>query len=261
MSISKTLRFEVFKRDKFSCQYCGKSAPDVLLQVDHIQPVSKDGDDDIMNLVTACDECNAGKSNRLLSNDATLQKRKKQLDDLQERRDQIEMMFEWQQSLAILDDDTIAKLAEYWTGLVPGYSLNEHGLKSLRKTMKRWDIQVICGAMRTSAQQYLVIGEDGKPTSESVNKAWDYVARICAAEERIKDKPYLRDLYYARGIMCKRFSYVCEWEAMALMEDAIAKGISTERLLDLAKHARYWSEWQSIIQGWIQKANDQDGEP
>ena len=37
--ISKKTRFDVFKRDSFTCQYCGKSAPDVVLQVDHINPV------------------------------------------------------------------------------------------------------------------------------------------------------------------------------------------------------------------------------
>lgn len=42
-AISQTLRFEVFKRDLFTCQYCGKRAPDVVLEVDHIKPVSKGG--------------------------------------------------------------------------------------------------------------------------------------------------------------------------------------------------------------------------
>ena len=38
-SLSKKIRFEVFKRDKFTCQYCGKTAPNVVLEVDHIEPV------------------------------------------------------------------------------------------------------------------------------------------------------------------------------------------------------------------------------
>jgi 5-methylcytosine-specific restriction endonuclease McrA len=41
--LSQTIRFEVFKRDAFKCQYCGKSAPEVTLEVDHIIPVSKGG--------------------------------------------------------------------------------------------------------------------------------------------------------------------------------------------------------------------------
>ena len=49
--LSQRLRFEVFKRDSFTCQYCGRKAPDVLLEADHIEPVSKGGSDDILNLV------------------------------------------------------------------------------------------------------------------------------------------------------------------------------------------------------------------
>lgn len=65
--ISKKLRFEVFKRDKFTCQYCGAHPPDVILQVDHIHPVSKGGTNDQDNLITACQPCNLGKMTTPLS--------------------------------------------------------------------------------------------------------------------------------------------------------------------------------------------------
>lgn len=59
--MSKRVRFEVFKRDGFSCQYCGATPPKVILEVDHIDPVAGGGSDDIDNLVTACFSCNRGK--------------------------------------------------------------------------------------------------------------------------------------------------------------------------------------------------------
>ncbi|MFX5785200.1 HNH endonuclease, partial [Acinetobacter baumannii] len=43
-NISTKTRFEVFKRDSFKCQYCGRCAPEVILHVDHIHPVSKGGE-------------------------------------------------------------------------------------------------------------------------------------------------------------------------------------------------------------------------
>ena len=67
MSLSKKVRFEVFKRDKFTCQYCGSTPPNVVLEVDHILPKSKQGKDDIDNLITSCFDCNRGKSNNLLT--------------------------------------------------------------------------------------------------------------------------------------------------------------------------------------------------
>lgn len=64
--LAPRVRFEVFKRDGFCCQYCGSTPPAVVLQVDHIDPVSNGGNDDDMNLITACVACNQGKSAGLL---------------------------------------------------------------------------------------------------------------------------------------------------------------------------------------------------
>lgn len=66
-SISRKLRFDVLKRDGFKCQYCGASSspdPDFVLEVDHKVPISQGGSNAIDNLVTACNICNAGKSDR-----------------------------------------------------------------------------------------------------------------------------------------------------------------------------------------------------
>jgi hypothetical protein len=62
MALSVRTRFEVFKRDEFLCQYCGRKSPDVVLEVDHIIPVCEGGQDDPINLITSCWECNRGKS-------------------------------------------------------------------------------------------------------------------------------------------------------------------------------------------------------
>jgi DNA-directed RNA polymerase subunit RPC12/RpoP len=66
-ALSKKVRFEVFKRDGFVCQYCGNHPPAVLLQVDHITPVKLGGTNDMDNLITSCQPCNAGKTATPLS--------------------------------------------------------------------------------------------------------------------------------------------------------------------------------------------------
>lgn len=65
MAIGKRKRFEVFARDGFTCQYCGRRPPEVVLEVDHIHPQSADGSDDDVNLITSCFDCNRGKAARL----------------------------------------------------------------------------------------------------------------------------------------------------------------------------------------------------
>lgn len=62
MAVSKRLRFEVFTRDNHACRYCGTHAPDAVLTIDHVIPTALGGSDDPSNLVTACKDCNAGKS-------------------------------------------------------------------------------------------------------------------------------------------------------------------------------------------------------
>jgi hypothetical protein len=67
MAVGKSLRFEVFARDSFICQYCGRRPPEVVLECDHIHPRSKGGSDEIVNLVTSCYDCNQGKRAKIIS--------------------------------------------------------------------------------------------------------------------------------------------------------------------------------------------------
>lgn len=64
--LSPRLRFTILERDGFRCRYCGAPAPDVRLSVDHILPVAAGGTDDPLNLAAACQDCNLGKSDRVL---------------------------------------------------------------------------------------------------------------------------------------------------------------------------------------------------
>ena len=57
-------RFNVFLRDKFSCQYCGSKSE---LTFDHLLPRSKGGKTDWNNVVTACSSCNVKKGGHLLN--------------------------------------------------------------------------------------------------------------------------------------------------------------------------------------------------
>lgn len=66
-AIGNKKRFDVFKRDGFTCQYCGAHPPQVVLELDHVTPVSKGGGNEIENLLTACFNCNRGKRDHLLS--------------------------------------------------------------------------------------------------------------------------------------------------------------------------------------------------
>ncbi len=62
-AIPPQLRFRVLQRDGFRCRYCGRgTAEGATLQLDHVVPVAAGGETTEANLMTACAECNAGKS-------------------------------------------------------------------------------------------------------------------------------------------------------------------------------------------------------
>ncbi len=61
------LRFSkqnVFARDRWKCQYCGKSFSDSELTYDHVVPKSKGGKTNWENIVTACKKCNMKKADK-----------------------------------------------------------------------------------------------------------------------------------------------------------------------------------------------------
>ena len=58
-------RFNVFLRDRFTCQYCGNRFATEELTFDHTVPRSRGGRTTWQNVVTACTRCNLAKGNRL----------------------------------------------------------------------------------------------------------------------------------------------------------------------------------------------------
>lgn len=57
-------RLNVFRRDRFTCQYCGKSFRHSELTCDHIVPRSRGGRTSFENIVAACTPCNARKADQ-----------------------------------------------------------------------------------------------------------------------------------------------------------------------------------------------------
>lgn len=115
MAVSVRTRFEVFKRDEFTCRYCGKKSPEVVLEVDHITPVCEGGTDDTINLATSCWDCNRGKSGIALSEVITGEDPHDKAVLLLERRRQLE---EYNAVLRIDREQRTAdleSLVDYWT--------------------------------------------------------------------------------------------------------------------------------------------------
>jgi 5-methylcytosine-specific restriction endonuclease McrA len=57
-------RRNVFKRDRFTCQYCGRQPGSEELTIDHVVPRAQGGTSTWDNCVLACLDCNARKADR-----------------------------------------------------------------------------------------------------------------------------------------------------------------------------------------------------
>ena len=67
--MTKKLRQDILDRDNYTCQECGNSIsqePNLLLEIDHIKPVSKGGVTEANNLRTLCWKCNRAKGNKMI---------------------------------------------------------------------------------------------------------------------------------------------------------------------------------------------------
>lgn len=110
--IRPAVRFDIFKRDNFTCQYCGLKPPQVVLHVDHINPKSKGGSDTEENLITSCQSCNLGKGSKPLERIKV-----PELPSLQDEAQKLEQLKQYQAHLMEKEKFYTAQaktLMEFW---------------------------------------------------------------------------------------------------------------------------------------------------
>lgn len=243
--IGKKLRFEVFKRDKFTCQYCGAKAPDAVLHADHLHPVAKGGLNEILNLVTACESCNSGKGARLIDDSSVVERQRVQLEILEARREQLQMMLEWRDEIERVKIDTVEMIADR-IGERGSFLPNENGKSSIRKWLKKYAFDEVLAAVDESFDIYMKwIGDEADQKSWEI--AFKKIPAICSIRQQSLDKPWIQKLCYVQGILRRRLrnkygKYVNALEEMLEQWDA------TEEILEeAAKRCADWDHFNRIV--------------
>lgn len=234
MAVSKRTRFEVFKRDGFKCQYCGKCAPDVVLEVDHIEPKAKGGKDSIINLVTACRDCNGGKSDIRLDDNAAISKERLQLQELNERREQLEMMLKWKRGLLELDRDSAQAAVDHFCDLFD-CTVESRGTETIRKLVKHYGLSKVIDSIEIAADQY-----------SSAEKAFSKLGGILHIRKKAERDPYYESVCRIKGKMKYLGFYINDREAEQLIRDVLATGkFDFDSISDFTSRARNWTEWKA----------------
>ncbi|END7661216.1 HNH endonuclease [Escherichia coli] len=247
--ITKKIRFEVFKRDGFKCQYCGSSAPDVILHVDHINPVSKGGDNDMMNLITSCDSCNGGKSDKLLSDNSIMEKQRQQLQELNTKREQLEMMIKWRDGLKSLKDDVVDIVATKIDDCIAPFTVNDNGRKSIKRWLRIYKLEEILDAIEIAADKKLT----QEITHELTGEFFEYIPRIAATKRK---PPKEQRILYIRGILKNRI-YINQNHVMSYLKVWLSYDLDLDELTEFAKTVPNWTTFKEWVSERIREAQEE----
>lgn len=247
--LSRKIRFEVFKRDSFTCQYCGSKAPDVVLQVDHITPVAAGGSNDFLNLVTSCQPCNSGKSDRVLTASHSVTRRRSELEFLEERRQQLQMLYDWHLSLLKVDDDAVDLAQSLWFSSIAedGCILTEPARNELRKLIKRHGFDLVLEGIAQAADAAMRSPHVIEHKNSTTNSWFWKIASVIAVTKQDRDDPGTQRLFYIRGILRNRCYYLNEAWCIELLRDAKHAGVCIEWMHSLAKSVRSWSSFRDAV--------------
>ena len=251
-TVGVKLRFEVFKRDSFTCQYCGRKAPDVILNCDHVSPVADGGETDILNLITSCRECNGGKGAVPLSDRSAIDKQRKPLEELQERRQQIDMMLRWRAELQAHAGDVVDTIAEQIAEKTSDfYILNEAGRSDLRRWLKRYSVAEVIAAIDDAFDAYLQF--DGNDANEtSWNKAFNKIPRFLEIARQEQEKPYIRRLLYLQGII-RRVARAPRYQCAEYLEHLHLCGADLDVMEQHAKRSRSIEDFEGPYDAWLER--------
>ena len=242
-SLSKKIRFEVFKRDSFTCQYCGSKAPDVILEVDHITPVKEGGTNDIMNLVTSCFNCNRGKSAKILSDKSIVEKQRDQIKELNLRRQQLQMMLEWRDGLKSIESDTANKAIDYWNNIINEHELmlNDTGESGITKLVKKHGIVKVLDAMDIASSKYI-------KDKDSCDTAFNKIGAILYLSDAPEHK---QKISYIKGICRNKLSYFNDRRASIALNKFYEDGYDLDVLKEelLSDTFRNWTQFISYLEG------------
>lgn len=172
---SKRQRFEVFKRDLFTCQYCGRKPPQVILETDHVVALANGGADHETNMVTACADCNRGKADVPLTSIPV--SFDEQRIDREDRAAQLRAYNEFLVELRREEDEQIEALGRRWHELIMGnagrkYVFGEGRVPSIRTFLKHLPAMEVQEAMEIALSRKCA-------SFKSDYGAWKYFCGIC----------------------------------------------------------------------------------
>ncbi len=241
IGISKKTRFEVFKRDKFTCQYCGRKSPDVVLEVDHIVPVCEGGTNGMTNLVTACFDCNRGKGKRKISDEKLAILNQNELEELADKKEQNEMFIAWKKEILNLENYQIDEIVSLFEDSVQNkFAINDSGRANLRKAIKTYGFNEVYESMEIAINQYLSVNI----SQSSVQNVIEKYRGICENRKRERQHPEYAWRNKAFNYINKFWSYTNTRMLRIIINQNVQDEESMHYMIEVAKGCSSWTEFK-----------------
>ncbi len=148
--ISKTVRFSVFARDNFTCVYCGRQPPSVVLELEHFIPVCQGGTNEETNLKTSCADCNDGKGKKTIKQSAPTEiDQLKIAQELAEKRARLNEIA----SFSRVADELRQEVVDKWCEVLQVESCNRQSVSIIMNLIQEFSVPCVMEWMHIAAER------------------------------------------------------------------------------------------------------------
>lgn len=156
----------------------------------------------------------------------------------------------WVDAMGQLKEEGAQAVADLYSAVVPGWSLNETGLATARTLVSQHGLAAVLEELRTSSGKYLrtLHGKATEESAEIIIGTWKRSLRWKRDRER---DPVGTDLRYIRGIVRNQCRIGNDYATMRAilqsLEDAHAMGVAIEDLRRAATETRDLDDWDAAM--------------
>lgn len=257
------LRHKIRERDNFTCQHCGKKAPNVEIQIDHKIPVTKGGTDDEINLQILCVDCNLEKGDKILPRYKYLIPMLSNQSGFTSELIEIENNNENEVKTPVKNVEVQVIINYIYEKINHKIELNSAQIKHVIDLCYEFSENEIKYGIDTAAEEYLII-ENGEYTIESINNFFSKIKGIIV----FTNKPVLRNIAYLKGVCKRRFKM--DWkelEGVTLLnnfanllrknkiEELLIAQIIEDEITSKVKKMNFYNEFKMLINNKIFQLN------
>lgn len=248
----KRIKYEVFEKDSFKCQFCGTGAPVVTLQLIRIQDTQQNDEWlDTAFLSTSCKICEKKKSG---VDEKSLQNGYISIDELEERLQQLKMLINWRKGMLNIRKQQLTNLVSYWENKVPGFVTNNDQKKFAATYISKFSSDEIRSAMDMAVDKFIKYSDDGTLDKHSMLIAFAKIPEICLTKTELVNAHESDGLQQIHDQLKQNIiGFFDSHRANQWLNYARSWEIQIEDLFKMAASVKSWTQFSVNIDKMVEK--------